>query len=219
MICLAVFTDGRRDCIGDTIASLDRNLTGPITRRVIIDDSASASNADWLASMFGDRYEIHHRLRRLGFGGTIRDAWKHILPRAGYIAHWEDDFILTRALDLGDLIAILEHDRTIAQVVLKRQPWNDLEIAAGGIVECWPDHYEDRDEPVAHCTHRLFFSTNPSVYRAQLCRTGWPKGERSEHTFTERLFADRERRCAFYGHRFDPPAVLHIGATRNGTGY
>ena len=66
--------------------------------------------------------------------------------------------------------------------------------------------------------HRRFFTTNPSVYRASLCERGWPQEPHSEGVFTHRLLADGFD-FAFWGGRFDPPAVTHIGAERTGRGY
>ena len=40
-----------------------------------------------------------------------------------YILHQEDDVILTRPINVDDLISVLESDPKMASVVLQRQPW------------------------------------------------------------------------------------------------
>ena len=47
---------------------------------------------------------------------------------------------------------------------LRRQPWNDTEKAAGGVVEANPKAYTDRVEGRIHwLEHRQFWTTNVSL--------------------------------------------------------
>lgn len=83
----------------------------------------------------------------------------------------------------------------------------------------WPGEYEDRTDGTHHwLEHRLFFTTNPSLYRRSLADRRWPDAPDSERKFTDQLRADG-RSFAFWGARHDGTWVTHIGDQRVGTGY
>lgn len=218
MIALLVMTDGRDDLLARTLDSAEQNLRGPITRRVIHTDNGMQHRRD-LALRYGDWLVIGGKRR--GFGGAIDRAWKALegTPER-FVFHLEDDFTFNRPVDLTAMMAVLHSDPKLHQLCLRRQPWNEVEQKAGGIVESWPDAYTERSN--AHGTwleHRLFFSTNPSLYRLSLTAGGWPTGARSEGRFSEALFTDPEARCGFWGSRDSGEAVCHIGTNRVGVSY
>lgn len=220
-VCLLVITDGRDDVLAQTMASLRAALSGPITRRVLYDDTGDPDHRADLTDHYPAFEVIQHPAGRQGFGGAIRTAWRHLHGISErFIFHAEDDFILNRPLDLRPLMAVLDARPHLAQIVLKRQPWNPQEMAAGGIIEQHPDDYTESFMGDAVWTeHRRFFSTNPSIYRRSLTQRRWPEGEYSEGHFSMDLFADPDTRCAFWGRRDDPPLVHHVGKERVGLGY
>lgn len=228
---LLVMTDGRRDCIVRTIASVVENLRGVDWARLVIhDDSGEPAHLDWLRSTFLG-WEIHHDGRRAGFGGAVRSAWAHLAadPTLDFVWHQEDDFTYNRPVNVQNLATVLCVRPYLAQVALRRQAWNQAERAAGGVVELDPDSYSDHANTVGWrwLEHRLFISTNPSLYRAALMTMGWPDGAQSEGVFSHRVFteglpwgvAGPDVRAAYWGDRFSEPWVHHIGEVRNGTGY
>lgn len=154
----------------------------------------------------------------LGFAGAIQHGWEQI--HTDFLFHLEADFLLNGPVPIRRMVSLLKRQPHLAQVCLKRQPWNEQERAAGGIVEQHPDEFSERQDIAAVWTeHRRFFSTNPSIYRSALCRLGWPQEPESEGMFTHRLLEDPRVRFAFWGGKFAPPAVTHIGETRAGVGY
>jgi hypothetical protein len=199
-VALLLIDDGRSDFLIRAQASL-RMMCPPFDHVIHIDDT---------------RHE-------LGFHGAIQAGWHRILDEtdADWVFHAESDFSYNEPVPLERMIAALDSDPELAQIVLKRQPWNALEHAAGGIVEQHPDDYTERIMPTGDVitTHRRFFSTNPCVYRASLCQLGWPQEPQSEGVFTHRLLRDPYRHFAFWGRKFDPPLVHHVGEVRAGTGY
>jgi hypothetical protein len=228
VIQLVVITDGRRDCIARTIPSALDNLCGPITSRLIYDDSGDEANLDWLA----DQYEPHGFTvigthQRRGFGGAIRYLWREWLGPERFVFWLEDDFTFNRPVPLAAMCETLERYPYLAQLVLRRQPWNADERAAGGIVEQHPDDYtEHHHHDLAWLEHRRFWSTNPSMFRTDVCAAGWPDTQQSEGMFTHRLLADgipgttpEDVRFAFWGARDSGEWVTHIGHERVGTGY
>lgn len=238
MIALVVFTDGRDECLGRTLMSARDHLKGPITRRIVVHDGPAppANVTHMIDALLGDRaLHIAHR-QRLGFGGTIAAAWRWVdeYVREPFVFHLEDDFVFNRDVDLNTMARVLDRYPYLVQLALRRQPWNDEERAAGGIVELHPEAYTDREvdtwtdpswpgelpeRAVRWLEHRLFFTTNPSLYRRDLCELGWPVEDRSEGKFTHRLLEADDVRFGFWGARDSGEWVEHIGNERVGTGY
>jgi hypothetical protein len=156
----------------------------------------------------------------LGFAGAIQSGWDQILATdTELIFHLEADFVFERAVDL-EAMASLALDPHVSQVALKRQPWNPQEHEAGGIVELDPAAFEEGQHGGhAYTAHRKFFTTNPSLYRRDIAERGWPQEDRSEGKFSIDLFEDPHVVSTFWGRKFDPPMVTHIGDTRAGKGY
>ena len=221
MITVMVMTDGRRECIVPAIESLTR-LQGPVSARVIHDDSGDADYEAWLWETFPG-WTVDSTGTRSGFGGAVRSAraWLAEHDRNPYVWWHEDDFILTRDIDLHAMMRVLTDRRHLVQLALRRQPWNDAERAAGGIVEQHPDQfYEVWDRGRAWLEHRRFFTTNPHLTRAEwLTETQWPEGPESEGRYGLSLFAGGRLRCGFWGARDSGEWCEHIGHERVGTGY
>lgn len=228
-IVLLVITDGRADCLTKTLAGIDEHVSGPITRRIIHDDSADPDYRTWLATAYPDYELAWPGPSRVGFGEAIRSAWSRVAYGAEpYVCSWEDDFVPTRPVDVGAMSRLLMSRWYIAQVALLRQPWNAEEKAAGGIIERNPDAYIEHSNNFgdAWLEHRQFWTTNPSVYRQSLTRREWPEGAESEGRFgldllrygTPEVPGDQVR-FAFWGRRGDGPWVEHIGHQRVGIGY
>lgn len=153
---------------------------------------------------------------QLGMAGAVRHGWTQALDAgASYVLHVEEDFRFLEPVFLGDLVYVLDRDSTLAQVVLKRQAWNDLEQAAGGIVEADPSAYEERaamGRNLRWTAHRKIFSLNPCLIPRHVLELGWPDGNEAE--FTQRCL-DAGFQFAFYGGKFDPPRVEHVGFHRS----
>ena len=226
MIVLLVMTDGRLDCIDQAIPSALEHLQGWITRRIIHDDSGDPDYRSWLRRRFFGFEVIYHPAGRQGFGGAYRNAWRYLTQcHEPYVFSTEDDFTFNRDVDLREMVGVLEGRPHVAQLALRRQPWNEEERAAGGIVEQHPHDFIDRDYwlhgrwPVEYLEHRRFWTTNPSLFRRSLCSREWPEAEHSEGVFTHQLLADPDLRFAFWGARDSGEWVTHIGNERVGTGY
>lgn len=198
-VAFLLISDGRHDYRERTLESAKRAMPEP----------------DWMI-------EIDDSSHELGFAGAIQAGWDRIIAEtdADYVFHCEGDFTFNRPVPLHRMIGVLERHRHLAQLVLKRQPWNHAERAAGGIVEQHPDDYTQRtDQGDIWTEHRRFWSTNPCVYPVGFCYQGWPQEPQSEGMFTHRLLADPDLRFAFWGAKYDQPMVEHIGHERAGHGY
>lgn len=216
---LLVITDGRRDCLQRTLDSFELCVNqANIGRRVIVNDCPDPGYAEWIDTLGFDTH-VKPLRRRRGFGGAIAAGWAAI-GDTDYVLHLEDDFLFTRYVDLKAVIRVLESHPHLVQIALRRQPWNEEEKAAGGIIEMNLDQYVFCGNG-ADCwiEHRMFFTTNPCVYPRWVRDRGWPQGEYSEGVFGHQLFEDPNLKSAFWGKANDLPWVLHIGDQRTGTGY
>lgn len=127
--------------------------------------------------------------------------------------HAEEDFTYNAPVDVAAMMDVLDADHRLAHLVLKRQPWNGDEIAAGGIIEQWPQDVMDRETAgnpwVEHCK---FFSLNPCLVPRRVFELGFPEG--SEPAMTE-LLLGKGFYFGYWGARSDPPRVTHIGELRS----
>jgi hypothetical protein len=167
--------------------------------------------------------EVEDPEHKLGFGGTIRQGWRRVLTEteADFVFHLEADFTFNRPVPLAEMAAVLKARPYLLQLALRRQPWNEQEKAAGGIVEMHPEDYTEADlNGWRWLEHTNFFTTNPSLYPRAVCEYGWPDGPESEGRFGIEIREQRpELRFGFWGSRDSGEAVTHIGAERKGKGY
>lgn len=217
---LMVLTDGRADCLAQTLASADKMLrpAGPLSR-TIIDDSGDLAYGIELEARYPRYTHVHHQ-GKLGFCGAVRSLWANIPEGTDYVFHLEDDFIFERRVFLRDMTTVLDANPRIAEITLMRQAWNPTEIEAGGVMQVNPEAFTPCTDGMNFWSeHRLYFSTNPSLYRVDLTRKPWPEGPGCEGKFGIALLKDPELRFAVWGDSADGPWVSHIGKERVGVGY
>lgn len=219
MIALLVMTDGRSEYIHKTIESASLMLDGPITEYWMHDDSGDEGVRQRLHCQFPGFTHIGQGLRR-GFGGAYDFAWKTLASRSecDYIFNLEDDFTFNRQIPLNDMIHILEENPNVYQMALKRQPWSSEEIQAGGFMERWSEAFHQQDGWISH---RLFFTTNPSLYRLSLAETKtYPNVKDSEGHFSMSILEfDPDALFGYWGQKTDEPWVTHTGVHRKANIY
>ncbi len=217
-ITLVVMDDGRREYLYQSMTTINR-LHGPIARKVIHDDAGDPDHTQWLHVTFAD-WEVVSTPSRSGFSGAYRSMWAWVRQHDDnpFVFTTEQDFRFIRDVDLSAMAATLKRHPHLTQLALRRQPWNDTERAAGGIVESNPDAYADCGD---HLEHRLFHTTNPSLMRRELFTTrDWPEGANSEGRFGRGIFdQDPNARAGYWGARDSGEWCHHIGHTRLGHGY
>lgn len=220
-VALLLMTDGRDPLLHLTIQSALTNLMGKLDHLVIHTD-AGHEHGRHLNSVYPE-FDIVSNPQRLGFGGAIRHAWKIVNEEYSpdYLFHLEDDFTFNRYVPIDGMKDVLHHHPHLTQLALRRQPWNEQEKAAGGIVEMWPNEYEEKDWGVhVWLEHKLFVSTNPCLFPRRIVEKGWPDIPRSEEAFSQQLFTeDSLARSGFWGSRHSGEWVFHTGEQRVGSGY
>jgi hypothetical protein len=195
-VIVAAFISDRADqYLPDCRATFEQRIVGDIHATTIIDD----------------------RDHRLGLAGAARAAWEWALDTgADYLIHIEEDFTFVAPVELDHMRILLDRHPHLAQIVLKRQPapTSPEELAAGGIIEQDPDAYTQwHDGHRSWVEHRKIFSLNPCLIPRHVLELGWPDGNEAEFTQT---CLGKGYRFAFYGHRADPPRVMHHGVRSQG---
>lgn len=222
-VSLVIITDGRIDLLEQTLQSLANKVKYPFFEKLIINDSVDANgifkkSVDNLSLFYG-LTAIHHEEKR-GFAGSYDTAFNSISKESDYAFIVEDDFLFNEQIDIQTMIFILQYNRNLIQVSLKRQPWGEEEKKVGGFMEQWPDLYEEKEVAgFIWCEHRLFYTTNPSLVPKFVIERSWPLQPHSESVFGQRLFSNPNFKAAYLGHRNDNPKVNHIGVDRKGNGY
>lgn len=218
-VAVMVLTHGRRDCIAQTIPSAQENLTGaPIIRWVICDDSDDPEYQAWLRLNFPECELVTGKPG--GFAGNVRRMWDAALGTGQEWVFWlEDDFTFNKPVDLPDLMLTMAEDPDLCQIMLKRQPWFEPELAAGGFMEMHPERYtEVRRGNRVWMEHQGSYWTNPHLTRRSfLAQHEWPRGEGSEAKFGKAVVIG-PRRSAVWGRLTDPPLIHHFGE-RSGSGH
>ncbi len=222
MITLIIMTDGRANYLEESINSLG-NLHGEFSQRIIHDDSGDQHYHEWLKWRYGSGFDFHFTSGRSGFSGAYHSAYR-LLKQTNtndYVFFTEDDFVYTRPVEMNDIMEILNRNGHIAQMALRRQPWNEQEMIAGGVVEADPASFIDKTDGTNHwLEHRKFWTTNPSlVPRKIIDDNEWPTDEHSEGVFGINLFKNPATTSAYWGARDSGEWCYHIGNERAGNGY
>jgi hypothetical protein len=177
-----------------------------------------ASAADMLPE-FDHFIRIDDDAHELGFAGAIQEGWRRVLQTdATHVFHLEQDFTFRRPVDISAMARALDACPHLVQMALLRQPWNQAEREAGGIIEQHPTSYTSVVwSGLTWREHKRFVTTNPSLWPRWVLERGWPDGPESEGRFGIELFAsDPSLRAAFWG---EGVWVDHVGDVRSGVGY
>lgn len=229
-IALLVMTDGRDEYLERCMGSI-YHLDGRISEWWIHDDTGDDGYRAGLVRRYQGWRHIGEGPRR-GCAGAYQHAWRSIRDgsSARFVCLVEQDFEFIRTVDLHAMCGLLDDHPELVQVALRRQPWNDVEAAAGGIVESHPDWYEDKSDGLREwLEHSAFFTTNPCVFRRSLMNIPWPRhtpgcySEGTYHQMIKRLGTIEtpgpETRYAYWGNRCSGVWTHHIGHKRVGKDY
>jgi len=208
-IALVVITDGRREFLRETIASLRENA-GPFEEGFIVDDSGDEEYGEWLDNEYFPRFRVLHHTERRGCSAAVRTGWEHASEHE-YIWHAEDDFIYRRVVPLGRMVAILDDHPYLAQLALKRGPHGPVELAVGDLMAVELDRWEDHE---GFCDTDLIFTFNPCLIPRDVIAVALADpSPRTEPNVTTSLLA-KGYRFGYLGQTTDPPRVHHIGERR-----
>lgn len=220
-VSVVFITDGRINLLKQTLKSFHDNISFPFEEKMIINDSVNPNVIKSVGELSSEyRLSCIHHEDKKGFAGVYNTAFRVISEQSDFAMFIEDDFLFNEPVAICKLIDILEGNRNLVQVTLKRQAWGDEERRFGGFMEQWPDLYEEKtSDGMSWCEHRAFFSTNPCLVPAWVLKYGWPLVPHSEKVFGDTLFRNPNYKSAVYGKKYDKPLVEHLGLVRNGVNY
>ncbi len=135
-VCRVVFSTNRIEFLNKTFRSTKKfDFTGLDVHHLFIDDYPLGRDDKFieeLASHYGFNEIILHKENK-GITKTWQELFDLVKERDyDYILHHEDDVELMYPLKVLDLIELLEQDKTLSQVQLKRNNWYDYETEEVG---------------------------------------------------------------------------------------
>lgn len=209
-VSLIVITDGRQNCIDQTIPSMYENVNYDFLEKIIINDSADVRYHSYLSNKYPEFKIVSHETRR-GLAGAVMSAWANVSTESDYVFHLEDDFIFNTNIDIDGMIGLLKSNQHLVQMALVRAPVNPPEEEVGGFVFQNLDSYHQRD---GFFEHSRLFTLNPCLYPRSTVEMGWPE-HGGESEFTNRVHEINSNYLfGFIGQINDPPIVTHIGGRR-----
>lgn len=179
---LAVLTHGRASTLLRAVASF-RDHVRPEPSRIRVFGDALDDPSTVVGALRGtfphleDPYvSATHPTRQQGFCRATARLWDAATrdTDVDYVFWLEHDFVLRRTVSLEQLASLLDQEPEIAQVALVRNPENEHEHRAGGLIASRPGSFALRRSEVqaegvpwqvAWLEHRAFFTTNPSLMR------------------------------------------------------
>ncbi len=190
MIQLVVVANNRPDTLKHTVAALAEHLPDLYTKGFVCNDTDQR-----------------------GMAANIQTAWTRALDIPGwhYLAHWEDDMKLLRLPPLQQIVNTLYNNPQVANIILKRQPWNYIETATGCVHEAIRQSADTHIQHDLWGEHDYIFSLNPCLIPRRIVERGWPAGNEAE--MTAKLKADGYT-FGVWGHPHDEPWIEHIGYER-----
>jgi hypothetical protein len=171
--------------VPDALRSLDQFVTG-ITDLVFIDDSGNADTSTWLAQ-YGKVVEVGGR----GYNAAMKAACD--AAEGQPCLWWEEDFTALVPVDLTHIAELLFHRPYLAQIALLRGPHFPVEHEHGGVIEALVAKGHTFTEVNGVIEQTATFTGNPSVWRGEVFRAGWPVGKWSEERKRDLLLRESYR--------------------------
>jgi hypothetical protein len=210
-IALVVITDGRKDCIEQTIARFNLLVHYVFTKKIIVNDSGSPEYHKYLCENYRDFKIISHEKRK-GLSSAIQSGWSEIDENIDFVFHLEDDFLFTEKPSINKMISILQKNQHLAQIALLRNAYYPDEIEVGGFVFKNINDYIQKNE---FFEHKRLFTLNPSIYPKWIVDIGWQNGWDEPHFTSKVLTVKPHARFGYFGNMYDSPRVKHIGHIRS----
>lgn len=204
-----VIGDGRHTYLNEATRALRDNVLHPISARLMINDEADPGYCDWLDTTYPDWAIVH--TGRKGMAGAVQAGFDLALKFDPDYTLWvEEDMQLIGRLPIREAADRLDHDRTLAQMLFKREttPFDGTDDIITGMFDRCPT----ATQHLSYATQDYIFSMNPSLIPRWVMELGYDKG--NEAGMTEKL---RALGCKFgvWGRPGDPPLVRHIGMLRS----
>ena len=153
-ICQVIFSTNRIEYLCRTLeAQKLLDFSGCQVDKIFIDDFPKGRNdllITHLVKLFGYDEVYLHKVNK-GLSVTWTEFWNLIRNRNyDYVWHQEDDVEIIEPVKILDLAQLLELDKLLSQVVLKRQAWysNEQETQALGSDWTWNNYRYERQSAI-----------------------------------------------------------------------
>jgi len=224
-----VLTNGRQMYLARTMLWASKNVSYDglkLVGKFIIDDSGDSKYRKWLRDTYPDYLVVEVADTPQGFEYAMNKLWDVVRSAdTDFVFHLEDDFLFPDPVSLIDLVSILNENTSMSQVAFKRQPWFANEVAQGGLIQALERNqnvFTDKTSAagIKYTEHRVLWTANPSVFPKWLIeKYPWPLESWSESLFAKSIFRNPGITSAYYGHKYDEPACIHIGKDKLGRSY
>lgn len=167
----------RQEFLETCVDSLRQHATG-ITDVIVVDDSGDERHHEWLDNQGYQLSLSSPDGSNVGYLGAMQTTWETGRETgAEYVLLWEEDFILTKPLYLGDMVTVMENSPTLAQLNLQRQAVYSIERRLGYMQSHHRRGYDlavRMTEDVPWISRRRPFTTNPGMIRSKVLDIDWP---------------------------------------------
>jgi len=221
-ICRVIFSTNRIEYLTRTLKSqLYLNWEGCEVDSVFIDDYPMGRDdlfIDTLVRKYGYNQVYLHQ-ENLGLSVTWTEFWNLIRDKDyDYVWHQEDDVEILEPIKILDLVALLQQDPGLSQIVLKRQKWygNELETAARDndrIFQNYRYEFEKVDfSPMAslYSLDRVKFPYS-AFYKKNFPQTNWGDINFNEGMVGKALFMELGLRSGHLKNSNGQNLINHIG--------
>lgn len=229
---LVLLSHRKSQFINRAIGSIRQHLRN-VGEIVVVDDSGDEEHYGWLADNTGLSYSVVKYGQNAGYRDAmirVFEVAEEMTDRAGveYAMLWEEDFLLQRAVNLGDMARIMDANPVLAQLNLQRQAVYGVERRFGYMESHMRRGYGlsiRETDGIPWVYRERPFTTNPGMIRRPVLSRPWPSRETcdgvdggAEPAMSLALEADGWR-FGWYG-AWNRRQTLHIGAERKtGAGY
>lgn len=232
-IPLVLLSHRKREFLETTLESIYANMHN-VGEIAVVDDSGDYDHQMWLTRQEGILPRFSHPNGvNAGYLLAMNTVWEVAAVLADhaesdYVMLWEEDFVLTRTVDLHRMAMIMEDRPGLAQLNLQRQPVYKVERRLGYMRSHQMRSYQlqkEWTEDEQWVSRFRPFTTNPGLIRREVLDVEWPdrvvcdatRGG-AEPAMSAVLEAD-DWYFGWYG-PWDVPYTKHVGTTmKTGKGY
>lgn len=233
-IPVVLLSHRKQEFLETAIDSLRAHAGSQISEIFVVDDSGDEQHQNWLGEHW-DGYSLSSMSgANVGYLSAMRTVWE--ISRIMADAHnttsvllWEEDFVLTRDVDLRKMAAILDEYPVLAQLNLQRQAVYRIERVFGYLESHARRgyHLTKTVEPdgTPWVGRRRPFTTNPGLIRSEVLEIDWPSRRECDRVpggaepAMSRCLERMGYRFGWYG-EWNTPYTKHIGTEmKTGTGY
>lgn len=235
MIPLIILSHRKREFLETALESIYANLHG-VGEIVVVDDSGDTEHHRWLMRQKDYGWiSSSPNMENVGYLRAMQTVWEtgRTLARdaeSDFVMLWEEDFVLTREVDLDDMAAIMRHNNRLAQLNLQRQAVYRIERRFGYMESHRRRGYglsvvKDNPHKIPWVQRNKPFTTNPGLIRREVLNINWPSRDLSDRVqggaepAMSQILEWHRWSFGWYG-EWNTPYTEHIGTImKTGKGY